>query len=401
MESPGLSAVQMNAELESFRQKWREEVSANTKGKQSAPRVSFQYEPLQHDQIRLLRLSDNSNSEPAYILESFDFITEYKRPHTLPSYNALSYTWGPPNPTRTISLNGMSFEVRENLASFLDHNRNGITILDENDRRLSHRIKYLWIDQLCIDQSSQEEKSHQVQRMAQIYTRANEVTVWLGAEDDDSGTAMRLLADTWYIDISPHGPRSSFGADIWQTMKRKNEDSLQRLSNNRRSIERLLCRSYWSRLWVVQEFVLARDLVLACGPCAITLDAISRLRFTSSSAVLWGYTTLVTIPEPVATLLDARKDLKSDKAISYEMHLITLLRDFSMRQCEDPRDKVYGLVALCRGGLELTIRLEVDYSKLAVELFWEIFSASWARTYFRGHNETWFIQLAKNMGALK
>jgi hypothetical protein len=138
METPGLSATQMRAELESFRQKWREEVPANTKGKQSASTGAFRYEPLQHDQIRLLRLSGVRNNEPVYVLDSFDFNTEYKRPHTLPQYTALSYTWEPRTPTRTITLNGMSFEVRENLASFLDHHRNGITILDQNDRPPSY-----------------------------------------------------------------------------------------------------------------------------------------------------------------------------------------------------------------------------------------------------------------------
>jgi hypothetical protein len=307
METPGLSATQMKDELESFRQKWREEDSANNKGKQSAPKSSFRYEPLQHDQIRLLRLSDVPNSEPAYVLESFDFNSEYKWPHTLPPYHALSYTWGPPTPTRTITLNGMFFEVRENLASFLDHHRSGIAILDENDRRLSHWINYLWIHQLCIDQISEEEKSHQVQRIAQIYKRANEVTVWLGADDEDSGTAMRLLANTWFIHmISPHEPRSSVRDSVWHTLKRNNEDSLQRLSENSYSIEKLLCRPYWSRLWVVQEFVLAQNLVLACGPHAITLEPISRLRLTCDSAVFWGYRTLVKIPEPADTFLDAR-----------------------------------------------------------------------------------------------
>ncbi|KAF1948809.1 HET-domain-containing protein [Byssothecium circinans] len=77
-----------------------------------------------------------------------------------------------------------------------------------NDCPLPHP-KYLWIDQLCIDQSSEKEKSRQVKRMAEIIEKAQYVIVWLGHDDQQSGTAMRLIADTWFIEQVPQkGPQT-------------------------------------------------------------------------------------------------------------------------------------------------------------------------------------------------
>ena len=38
----------------------------------------------------------------------------------------------------------------------------------------------LWIDSICIDQDSLEERSHQVQQMGDIYIKAKELYIWLG-----------------------------------------------------------------------------------------------------------------------------------------------------------------------------------------------------------------------------
>jgi hypothetical protein len=53
-------------------------------------------------------------------------------------------------------------------------------------RRLRRRIRIrtLWIDGICIDQSSTEEKNHQVALMRDIYSSAYSVVVWLGENRD-------------------------------------------------------------------------------------------------------------------------------------------------------------------------------------------------------------------------
>ncbi|KAH9208075.1 heterokaryon incompatibility protein-domain-containing protein, partial [Leptodontidium sp. 2 PMI_412] len=85
-----------------------------------------------------------------------------------PEYEALSYVWGKPKVTESISLNGQPFNITTNLFLAL--------------RRLRHEDKprLLWIDAICIDQSNTQERQQQVSRMKEIYSCASKVTVWMG-----------------------------------------------------------------------------------------------------------------------------------------------------------------------------------------------------------------------------
>lgn len=84
-----------------------------------------------------------------------------------PRYTAFSYVWGDQTHVRHISLNGQSFAVTEHLEDAL------------HTLRLTDTRKCFWIDQLCIDQRSIEDRNRQVNLMGEIYASASEVFVWL------------------------------------------------------------------------------------------------------------------------------------------------------------------------------------------------------------------------------
>ena len=88
-------------------------------------------------------------------------------------HTCLSYTWQPHNPEHEIVLNNGIATVGHNLYLFLQA------------ARLAKITQPLWIDALCIDQSANKEKSHQVNQMGRIYEAAEEVLVWLKEPDDD------------------------------------------------------------------------------------------------------------------------------------------------------------------------------------------------------------------------
>lgn len=52
----------------------------------------------------------------------------------------------------------------------------------------------LWIDQICIDQNSNAEKSQQVKMMDIIFGRALKVFIWLGPATKRSDIAMKTVA---------------------------------------------------------------------------------------------------------------------------------------------------------------------------------------------------------------
>ena len=86
----------------------------------------------------------------------------------LPDYYSLSYVWGDQKDLRHILLNGFSFDITRNLEAAL--------------RRLRHPIepRLFWIDMLCINQGSAEERTHQVNLMQFIYSKATNVFHWFG-----------------------------------------------------------------------------------------------------------------------------------------------------------------------------------------------------------------------------
>src|SRR5271156_4938151 len=97
-----------------------------------------------------------------------------------PPYEALSYTWG--DEMSQVKLgNGTLTTMPTNLYHALRY------------LQRPHASRLLWIDSLCIDQSNDEERSHQVQLMRHIYATAWRVLIWLGEPDDNIVDSMEVL----------------------------------------------------------------------------------------------------------------------------------------------------------------------------------------------------------------
>jgi hypothetical protein len=106
-------------------------------------------------------------------------------------YTALSYTWGPPNPTASILIDGSLFCARENLHLALQAIRKRSSIA--SDDIWTSYPKFYCMDGLCINQDDVLERNRQVNLMSQIYSHASLVRIWLGPEAEDSNLAMDFL----------------------------------------------------------------------------------------------------------------------------------------------------------------------------------------------------------------
>ncbi|KAE9376096.1 HET-domain-containing protein, partial [Stipitochalara longipes BDJ] len=171
------------------------------------------------DEIRLLDLLPGSGSEPICCTLRHVKLSEN------PKYEALSYAWGQETDCKDIQIDSKVRLVRNNLWFALKYLR----------KRGVQRI--LWIDALCINQADDSERSHQVYQMGKIYSCATSVCVWLGLPDSSSYSAMLMLR----------------GNQTLQEMRAS-------LDNDRfkwHSVARLCERDYWTRLWIIQEIVLA------------------------------------------------------------------------------------------------------------------------------------------------
>lgn len=98
-----------------------------------------------------------------------------------PPYKALSYVWGSPVGDVPICCGVQELLITENCVAAL--------------RKIRHRMKsrMLWVDAICINQQSLDERNHQVALMGDIYSKASEVIIWLGEEILFSNFNMSLL----------------------------------------------------------------------------------------------------------------------------------------------------------------------------------------------------------------
>lgn len=127
------------------------------------------------------------------------------------------------------------------------------------------------IDAICIDQDNQEEKKSQIRLMSKLYRWADTVWAWLGLHDQDAVTFLddlvrvapeikqhEIFTDTTRLNHKGVGPSvydlPIFSSDIW------------------RKTHTLLISPWFSRLWVVQEAALARQLIFLSASTEIPVQ---------------------------------------------------------------------------------------------------------------------------------
>ncbi|KIM99253.1 hypothetical protein OIDMADRAFT_97589, partial [Oidiodendron maius Zn] len=117
--------------------------------------------------IRVLHLAPSTSLSSPLQCELFEVNLDQR-----PSFEALSYVWGRMTPGRHIFCSGSQLPITENCEAAL--------------RCLRHheRPRVLWVDAICINQSSNEEKSVQVALMGRIYGQSARVLAWLGKSSE-------------------------------------------------------------------------------------------------------------------------------------------------------------------------------------------------------------------------
>jgi hypothetical protein len=140
------------------------------------------YEPLSssHKEIRVLTVAPASdNGIVECTMKRVSLLDE-----PVPAYETISYCWGQPQARSNIRLNGHSTLVPASSEAALRR------------MRLSDQPRVLWIDAICINQSSTAERSAQVAIMSTIYRIARHNLIYLG---EDDGLADRGVKAIQYL----------------------------------------------------------------------------------------------------------------------------------------------------------------------------------------------------------
>jgi hypothetical protein len=181
----------------------------------------YQLDPAKR-QFRLIRLLGSASDRIQFELSTFSLLDT-----DVPQWKALSYRWGDDQPEFVVYLEDNPVSVRKTLHAFMTQ------MVTENRR------DWIFIDALCINQDDESEKPCQVVQMAEIYRRAEEVVTWIVYEP---------CLHEHNRDQALHDPMDE--SDVIASMSRAQLEKA------------VLESSYWSRLWILQEVLLAKALTI-------------------------------------------------------------------------------------------------------------------------------------------
>jgi hypothetical protein len=370
------------------------------------------------NEIRLVKLMLKLPPLPKKILEAVSIEVTLKTyaGDKCPDYDALSYTWGSDLDRQEILVNDEIMIISRNLFLVLGHLHN------------IRFDRWIWIDAICIDQQNNREKTTEVGRMQSIYQQAKQVLAWTGCTMGDAGplemqgwhrdlirtseslltivsstkrgaiaatcpkTCQRpatikpletssisygssdraALGESKSRDKSPHVcPKHYFeilfsypevlsvcASHLLDKCLRWKESLFWYLNN-------LLSHPIWRRIWILQEFRSAREVVLLSEEGIMTLEQFFRVwtvpylhsedffcskeHSGDSKRIL---TDLNKASRAMAPMLLQSSVLEGQ---DYARSLLELLRATGNFKASDPRDRIYALLGVSNDSEQLGI----------------------------------------------
>ncbi|KAK5660014.1 hypothetical protein OQA88_13482 [Cercophora sp. LCS_1] len=189
--------------------------------------AGYKYQPLgQPRTIRLLTLLplDPGSKDPNRI----DATLREVPLDSKPDYEALSYVWDPWETKKSdfVFIDNQPLLVKENCHAALVHLRH------------ASRNRVLWVDAVCIDQTSKAERTQQVQLMADIYAQADKAV-----EGASEASQMHLAKERY---------------QGWT-------DTRKFLAYQWNPFSSLSISRWFKRAWTLQEVAFAREAVIHVG----------------------------------------------------------------------------------------------------------------------------------------
>ncbi|KAL8378051.1 hypothetical protein RB595_008645 [Gaeumannomyces hyphopodioides] len=313
-----------------------------------------------------------------------------------PPYDALSYTWadetGDATKSSDLTLKGGAGNIR------LTKN------CDAAMRRLRRprKERHVWVDAICIDQNDDHERTYQVSIMSHIFTSANSVIVYTG-----EGTPQTDRIFDWLNGLSAANlnipPNAGIGGrpydevmivlDKYQNLARESLMALIQkpvVGVNDASMSELelidlvsvfFSRRWFHRVWVLQEAALPDpgNTRVVCG-------------MKSASAMRALHLLSLVHSHPAASMARIFTLVRAAPRGRDKSYLLDVLIETRDRKCEDPRDKIFGILSIAnlldRG---VYGELEVNYAETAQRVFTR-FSAF----FIRHHGPGFFLSLLKS-----
>ncbi|KAM3417095.1 hypothetical protein BST61_g8671 [Cercospora zeina] len=191
-----------------------------------------------------------------------------------PDDKAISYTWGEANDKRKVLIDEKYHLVPSNCHYALWQAQ-----LHESD-------SWIWIDSICITQDKLTEKGHQVNSVGHRFASAALVLCCIGRGNEDIDAIDEIWPAMLTEEISPMDQERWTPSDFSDHMEKLVPPPRQHLRTGSVEFKRLqmawqsFCnRSYWQRLWVLQECRLAKGRVVLCGQRELGIVPLKNLKW--------------------------------------------------------------------------------------------------------------------------
>lgn len=276
-----------------------------------------------------------------------------------PTYEAVSYAWSHVKGEGVILISGECTIVPAAAEEALRHLR----YLD--------RPRILWLDAICIDQENTEERNQQVALMHEIYKKTTRTVIWLGKADELTVGAI----DTIKLIYNQMCAETDYGNKLREVLY--GQAKIFQYSTTAlpegcdfAALRIFFRRTWFGRLWVIQEAALCPCGIAYCGEHEIPLIDLMR-------TVVWIQHKQHQLPFDLnkqdgmlnPSYMSAHVDHDQgwfSAGHGQKPFLADLLRYFRLFGVSEARDKVYALLGLTRwaaSGQPLPLSLTPQYQK--------------------------------------
>ena len=266
------------------------------------------------NEIRLIKLLPAPATEKNATIHC---VLDYASLSDPPPYVALSYQWGDPEDTIPILIGDHTFLATRNLADAL-----------RNFRVRGHQ--QVWADAICINQNDFQERGEQINRIAAVYQCAEHVVAWLGEDVEVQEKAFPMMKSIHCTTPTFRKGETTFIFDGYDD------------SDRWQAVAKFFEKSYWRRLWIIQELAFGKDVQLICGPKCIPFtylaDTVEVIKQHELGGDLRDSSCFIHI--------DHIREIRSKIEASEPIPLLDAIVRSSRAESTDTRDRVYGLFGL-------------------------------------------------------
>lgn len=301
----------------------------------------YQYQPLESERhIRLLQFHYGAGPIwRGWCRHGISFSLVHVSLDEAPKYEAVSYAWGHPARFEKLPMtNGDNLRITKSVFEAIPY------------LVCRSQTGFLWLDQVCINQDDKNERGHQVKLMKDVYRGAARTLIWLGLEDEDTGTAVQLIHDFYEQFCSVIERYGGTIASIWlRILKTEGVSGLNRKWAGGLVLDSIAKRPWFARGWVVQELVLSKSPVFLIGRYLLHWDP---LRYTICGFWVYSPTQIHGNCNQISKLSNIPSDfriLANDKQ-SDAVDFLRLCRLFHSCSADffttDPKDRVFAYLGL-------------------------------------------------------